>query len=159
MENNNHKENEENKYEGMTEQEYLAGEPQMNIEAENKIESVSNEYLDDLSSGFMSEEDLGNDLNMFFIPSYKLNVDGIIDAFVYEASNCKTKSQLKILMLELWSEAQRHGEMTEKIERFRMEAEIMQAEMEAYQNGMEIEIQYLDINDENFGFDDFREED
>lgn len=140
--NNNH-ENKENKNYQMTPEEfYYSTEP-----------GFSQEELDDLNSNFMSEEDLGNDLNMFFIPSYKLNVDGIIDAFVHEASQAKTKSQLKILMLELWSEAQKHGEMTEKVERFRMEAEIMQAEMEAYQNGMEVEIQYLDIDDENFGFE------
>lgn len=149
MDKNNNHENEDGKK--MTEEEYLKSDPEYN-EIDDKMEEESN----DLPSTFLMEEkDYASDLNVFIMPKYDLNVDLIIENYLEAIVNSSTKSSIKTLLKGMWQEAKIDGIMSERISRFQAEAQIMEAEMEAYKYGIVAEREI--VTDESEFLDDYPE--
>lgn len=82
-----------------------------------------------LPSSFLSEENKAYSTNVIMIPHYTLDVESIIDSYVKQCQALTTKNQLKLLLQDLWSEAERHGKVLEMIEKIELDINILQDEV------------------------------
>ena len=82
-----------------------------------------------LPSSFLSEENEAHSTNVIVIPHYTLDVESVIDSYVQQCQALTTKNQLKLLLRDLWSEAERHGKVLEIIDKIQMDINILQDEV------------------------------
>lgn len=82
-----------------------------------------------LPSSFLSEENKAHSTNVIMIPHYTLDIESIIDSYVKQCQSLTTKNQLKLLLQDLWAEAERHGKVLEMIEKIELDISILQDEV------------------------------
>ncbi|MWV44959.1 hypothetical protein GRF59_15155 [Paenibacillus sp. HJL G12] len=100
----------------MTEAEYLQGEPE-------------NEPDNDLPSAFLSDEDLPSNTNVVIIPSYKPNIELILDNYVDQVIKVKNKVQLKEALSSIWNHAAYHGAISERLDKLQDDVEMLQIDL------------------------------
>src|ERR1051326_1869393 len=110
---------EEEKNEKMTKEEYLRGEPDYV------------EPSEDLPSSFLSEENQADQINLVFIPNYKPNISLILDNYIEEIVQAKTRSELKDKLYQVFEHGASQGALIDRIEKLQMEIEDVQASYDA----------------------------
>lgn len=82
-----------------------------------------------LPSSFLSKENEADFTNVIMIPHYALDVESIIDSYVKQSQSLTTKRQLKLLLQDLWAEAEHHGKVLEMIDKIELDISILQNEV------------------------------
>lgn len=83
----------------------------------------------DLPSSFLSDEDLPGNTNVIIIPNYKINLDLVLDSYVEMLTKAKTKSDLRNILERIWYHAEKHGQLTEKLDKIQIDIEILQMDL------------------------------
>ncbi|MNH66544.1 hypothetical protein D3C73_185770 [compost metagenome] len=83
----------------------------------------------DLPSTFLSEEDLPGDTNVLIIPNYKINLDLILDGYVEMLTRSKTKVDLRDVLERIWFHAEKHGALTERLDKLQMDVEMLKFDL------------------------------
>ncbi|WP_211749683.1 hypothetical protein [Paenibacillus sp. Marseille-Q4541] len=93
---------------------------------------MSEEYNQEdmaLPSSFLSKENEVSSTNVIVIPHYTLDIESVIDSYVNQSQSLATKKQLKLLLQDLWVEAERHGKILEMINKIQLDINILQDEV------------------------------
>ncbi len=130
----NHDNENENKYKGMTEEEYYASEPGY----------ISSE----LPSNFLSEEDTQPmDVNIIALPNYDPNYNLIVENFLQYASECKNKEELFNVLSQLFELGIHHGMVIEKKESLLAQIDALEFETKILNGEIEVQI-FEDYNED-----------